>query len=121
DIQQQSGYDFLYGSKVLKNTAPVTLSVENASINEVLSKMLMDKPLTYVINKKTVTLLPKSKPKSEPEVSASVNKLQNHEVSGTVRDSLGVILAGVTIRVKENSSIGTSSDLNGRYILEVPS
>lgn len=42
------------------------------------------------------------------------------EVKGVVRDSLG-ILPNVTIVVKNNSGIGTTTDPNGRFILVVPS
>jgi TonB-linked SusC/RagA family outer membrane protein len=42
------------------------------------------------------------------------------EVSGKVTDSSGAPLPGVTVYVKNNRSIGTTTDLNGRYILEVP-
>src|SRR5690606_7374460 len=45
--------------------------------------------------------------------------LQAKEVRGTVRDSTGV-LPGVSITVKNQSSIGTTTDLNGKYILDVP-
>ncbi len=41
------------------------------------------------------------------------------EVKGIVRDSVGV-LANVTVTVKGNSRIGTSTDDNGRFILMVP-
>jgi TonB-linked SusC/RagA family outer membrane protein len=37
-----------------------------------------------------------------------------------VTDSSGAPLPGVTVYVKNNRSIGTTTDLNGRYILEVP-
>ena len=44
----------------------------------------------------------------------------NKEVSGKITDSTGAPLIGVTVYVKGDKSIGTTTDLNGRYILEVP-
>lgn len=44
--------------------------------------------------------------------------LQTKEIYGTVRDSVGPI-PGVSVHVK-NTSTGTTTDLNGKYILEVP-
>jgi len=49
----------------------------------------------------------------------SLEDIQTKEVRGTVTDSTGV-LSGVSITVKDQSSIGTSTDLNGKYILDVP-
>jgi len=44
--------------------------------------------------------------------------LQTKEVYGTVRDSVGPI-PGVSVTIK-NTTTGTTTDLNGKYILEVP-
>lgn len=57
----------------------------------------------------------------------SINKSVNYknvnaalkEIRGTVRDSAGV-LPGATISLKGNSKIGTVTDPNGKFILEVP-
>lgn len=46
--------------------------------------------------------------------------IQNIQVTGLVADSTGAPLPGVTIYVKANKTIGTTTDENGRYILEVP-
>lgn len=46
--------------------------------------------------------------------------LFDKEVNGLVTDSSGAPLPGVTVWVKDNKSIGTTTDLNGRYILKVP-
>ncbi len=45
--------------------------------------------------------------------------VQTKEIRGTVTDSTG-ILPGVSITVKNQNSIGTTTDLNGKYILDVP-
>lgn len=44
----------------------------------------------------------------------------NKEVRGQVSDSTGAAMPGVTIIVKGSPSIGTTTDINGKYILEVP-
>ncbi len=43
------------------------------------------------------------------------------KVSGSVKDSTGNILAGVSVLLKEKQSTGTTTDLNGLYVLNVPS
>ncbi|MFD2162316.1 SusC/RagA family TonB-linked outer membrane protein [Paradesertivirga mongoliensis] len=58
--------------------------------------------------------LAREKPKKKPAVQGLVK-----EVTGTVSDTLGP-MPGVTVFLKSNPSIGTSTDLNGKYILEVP-
>lgn len=44
----------------------------------------------------------------------------NKEIRGTVTDSTGSPLPGVTVVVKNDISIATSTDLNGKFILDVP-
>lgn len=53
--------------------------------------------------------------------TGSLGALQHTEVVGAVRDSTGSILTGVSVAVKNKSNIGTTTDLNGRYVLaDVP-
>ncbi len=51
--------------------------------------------------------------------SQSRTSAASKEVRGTVVDSTGSALPGVTVTVKNNSSIGTATDMNGKYILSV--
>lgn len=57
--------------------------------------------------------------KMDKELIASVFQ-QDIEIRGTLRDSTGTVLSGVSVQVKNRSSIGTTTDLNGRYVLSVP-
>src|SRR5690554_2191869 len=41
-------------------------------------------------------------------------------VTGRVTDSTGVALVGVSVTQKDRPSFGTSTDLNGRYSIDVP-
>lgn len=45
---------------------------------------------------------------------------QEMDVTGLVTDSAGTVLSGVSITLKGKPNIGTTTDLNGRYILKVP-
>lgn len=46
---------------------------------------------------------------------------ENVDVSGTVTDSLNAPMRGVTVTVKSRPNVGTSTDVNGRFVLSVPS
>ena len=46
--------------------------------------------------------------------------IAQHTITGTVTDEKGEALPGVNVRVKGYSDIGTISDVEGKYSLEVP-
>lgn len=45
---------------------------------------------------------------------------KNVTVNGIVVDTAGIALPGVSVLLKSDSKIGTTSDINGRFILDVP-
>jgi len=104
-IQQQSGYDFLYSSALLKQSGPITLSVKSATIAQTMEKLLANQPLSYVINGKTITI------KSRP--------FQDIPIKGIVTDENGIAIQGVSIRVK-GATLGTVSGNDGSYTIKAP-
>jgi TonB-linked SusC/RagA family outer membrane protein len=52
--------------------------------------------------------------------SASKSKPKTVTVNGTVTDEKGEALTGVAVRVKGNESIGTGTNIDGKYILDIP-
>jgi len=46
DIRLQSGYDFLFSEGLIKSSKPISISVKNAAIEEVLEKCFNDQPIT---------------------------------------------------------------------------
>ena len=108
NIRQQSGFDFLYSSDLLTKAKPVTINLKEASIEEALKICVAGQAFTYEINKKTVTLTP-----------AKVSARQDQTVTGRVTDRTNQAVPGVSVRVK-GSTVGTITDLNGRYSITVP-
>ncbi|MGL5789795.1 MAG: carboxypeptidase-like regulatory domain-containing protein, partial [Bacteroidales bacterium] len=52
-------------------------------------------------------------------LAQQVNKTADFEISGIVKDNLGEPALGATIMV-ENTTIGTTTDLDGKFNLKVP-
>lgn len=115
DIRKQTGYNFIYTNKVIKEASPVTMNARNMDMREVLDKAMAGQPLTYAIEDKIIIISPK------PEtVSGSESSLPQKEITGTVKDSAtGRPLAGVTVKVK-GKNIGTVTDGQGSFSLRVP-
>lgn len=110
-IQRQSGYKFLFADKVLDGTKPVTVELENASLQQALEKCFEGQPLTYVISRNTVIV------KRKPSVP-SLEKVQV-TVTGKVVDEKGEPLPSVSILLK-STKIGTSTNIDGEYTINIP-
>jgi len=110
DIQQQSGYDFLYSSDLLKSAKPITLSVTDAAVKEVIEECLKDQPFSYFINKQIVTIKPKDRLVQAPAVPINI--------TGSVTDTKGEPLPGVNV-LEKGTQNGTVTTANGNYSLKV--
>ncbi len=106
EIKKQSGYLFWYEDELLKQIQNINIEVKNVTVEQALNKCFKELPLTYLFINKTIVIKAK-------EAS------RKREIRGAVRDTTG-ILPGVSVRVKGQNNIGTTTDLNGRFILDVP-
>ncbi|WP_316825955.1 MULTISPECIES: TonB-dependent receptor [Pedobacter] len=106
-LRKQSNYNFLYDSDMLDRANPVSLSLQNAPVSEVLEKCFENQLLTYTINQNTVIV------KLRPIPAA-----REVTVKGKVSDQAGVGLPGVTIKVK-GSNTGTVTATDGSFSLKL--
>jgi TonB-linked SusC/RagA family outer membrane protein len=118
-IRKQTGYEFLYSSSVLADASKVSLDFQDTPLRQALDQALYGQPLAYTIVERTIII---KKHKAPPPIPVDIAPLVQVtvKVNGLVTDSSGAPLPGVTIYVKNDKSIGTTTDLHGRYILEVP-
>src|SRR5690606_7448526 len=109
-IQRQSGYSFLIKAEYVNRAAPVTLTVENKGVLELLPEIMATQPFDYRVNGQVVTLIPK-----EPVVKATtIIETAQSSVSGTVKDTLGNPIDGVSVVVKGTVN-GTATDKSGYF------
>ncbi|MGX5691045.1 SusC/RagA family TonB-linked outer membrane protein [Arcticibacter tournemirensis] len=110
DLENRTGYNFIYNSKMLEGTNAVSLSMKDASITEILDQCFVNQPLMYTINGNTVVIM--AKPKEQQPKKDII-------VRGAVLDDDKEPLPGVNVRVK-NSSLIAITDGQGRYSIRVP-
>jgi len=112
EIRKQTGYGFLYQEEDIKDTKNVNVNFVNETLEKALAASLANQPITYSIEKKIVVI------KRKPNV---IVKEQTKAViiQGKVTDNTNQPLSGVSVRIKNTSSV-TSSDVNGNYKIIVP-
>lgn len=114
EIKKQTGYHFIYTRVQLKNTLPITCQVTNSPLKDVLDQCFRNQPLTYTIEDRYIVVLTKPAPVQNTTVSR-----EPVEVSGRVVNESGEAVVGASVKVK-GTDIGTSTDENGFFKLEVP-
>ncbi|GAA4311127.1 TonB-dependent receptor [Compostibacter hankyongensis] len=121
EIRKQTGYDFFYKNELLRLAHPVNVNVRDISLKEALDACFKDQPLSYSLVGKTIVVKERPKQPAPPsKIPEAIIKKADIEVTGLVTDSSGAPMPGVTVYLKSNKSVGTATDPNGRYILEVP-
>ena len=114
DIEDQSKYDFVYSNNDFDVNREVDLKVNDASIQEILDRLLDKTGMGYKIVDHVIILSPNGR----DLVRAADQGPKT--ISGKVTDSSGAPLPGVTVVVK-GTTTGTITDSNGSYNLkEVP-
>lgn len=114
-----------YGTKIVfsyDELSPykVKARVNAQTIEEALKQVLAKLPVTYSVNGKIITVKATktaAKPTAATESQPTGNKVK---VAGRVVDDRGEAIPGATIKLLENGSVGTITDVDGRFIIELP-
>ncbi|WP_223833585.1 STN domain-containing protein [Pedobacter riviphilus] len=110
ELNKQTRYRFLYNEETIQKALPVTFKVSNSDINTALSKALQGSGLGFRIHGETITILETDKMKPVAPMALTI--------TGTVKDTSGLALPGVTVQVKNKPTIGTATDGNGAFVLK---
>ena len=120
EIRKQTGYTFVYTKALLKKANRVTVSVNNAPLEEALDACFSDQPLTYTIFNKMIVIKEKetvvlTKPETIAEaVPAAIT------ISGKITNERGDPMGGATITEKNTSNATTAKD-DGSFSITVAS
>ncbi|TCS86732.1 TonB-linked SusC/RagA family outer membrane protein [Anseongella ginsenosidimutans] len=108
-IQQQSDYLIFYRDEVLAGNRleKINLELKNKKIGDILDRALKGTHLTYRISGRQIAVI---------EDIPENRELIQQEVSGTVQDTSGMPLPGVSVQVK-GTTTGTMTDIEGRFTL----
>ncbi|WP_158267108.1 TonB-dependent receptor [Chitinophaga niastensis] len=114
EIRKQTGFTFFYNTEMLQQADKVSVQVEQADLEDVLGKCLLNKKLNYSIVDNTIILSVKTTGQESPKPVANIS------VFGKITDALtGEALSGASVKLK-GSAKGTSTDANGNYTLQLP-
>ncbi|EOR96785.1 TonB-dependent receptor [Arcticibacter svalbardensis MN12-7] len=112
-ISEQAAVRFFCPDEIIDKNLHLNYTFKNEKLSAVLDQVLTDQKMIYSIRNNVVIV--------QRQIGASPKSIKkNNTVSGIVVDTSGITLPGVSVILKSNRSIGTTTDVNGRFILEVP-
>lgn len=119
EITKQTGYDFLYNDALVSKARRVTVELSGVSVQEAMAALLANSNLTYRIIAGTININLDNEPKRERVIPAAT-MVQQHTVSGTIRDRGGNPLTGASVTVKGLAGTVAITDQTGRYQITAP-
>jgi TonB-linked SusC/RagA family outer membrane protein len=106
-ISDQSGYDFVFTSDLLKGANLVTINVKHTEMVKVLDQIFSNQPLSFSIEGKTVVVKAKETPIFLDRANSAFT---NIDLRGRVVDEQNNPLTGATVTVKgSRRSVSTNS------------
>lgn len=108
-IEQQTDYTFIFDDSVVA-TGTVTFSCSNMPLEDVLRRIFTPRGVGFELTGKQILL-------KKPERKTAQVTLKT--ISGIIKDESGQPLPGVAV-VDSRTKNGVSSDLDGKYSVEVP-
>lgn len=105
DLRKQTGYQFVYKKETVIGVDPITVTLKNATLEQVLNRVFFFVGIDYEIAKGKTIILKKAD-KNRPYFKK--------QVSGLVTDENEDPLPGVTVMVKGTNN-GVSTDIDGAF------
>lgn len=110
-IESQSEFTFVYKLNEVNLDEKVSVDLKNKSIDEVLEVLLRNKSLGYRITDRHIVLFKKEEVKQQSQPTTIV--------TGTIVDDFGEPVIGANVLVKDQAGVGTTTDMNGKFSLDL--
>jgi TonB-dependent starch-binding outer membrane protein SusC len=117
-IESNSEFIFIYDASVINASAKRSVSVKGEKLENVLDQLFKGTNVAYKIDDRQVLLFTSDLKTLNP-LSSGAQQAQRKTVTGTVKDSKGQPIPGVSVIVK-GTTTGMVTDMDGKFSLEVP-
>lgn len=122
EIQKQVGYDLLYNSASIdRSKKRISIKAKDLPFGDALKNVLTGSTFYFEVDKNTVLIreIDKSRKTHVTDNNRFERTIQTRVLTGKVVDENSLPISGVTVLAK-GTNIGTSTDGDGNYSLNVP-
>lgn len=116
EIRKQTGYSVLFSTSELKGSMKVNVDFNNASLEDVLDKLIHKRDLIYTIEEKMIIV----KKKEKSLIDKVVDFMQAIKITGRVTDAEGKPMPKVSVMARGAGSgfgRGGQTDADGNYTI----
>jgi len=119
-IEAESPFHFMYRNEDVKYIRSVAISANNQSVSAILKSILLNTSLSFkqIDNQILITKAPRENSTQmyvKTDSAADVVTASTGVIKGTVTDSQGLVLPGVTVKLVGAVSVSKGTDVNGNY------
>ncbi len=116
-IERASNYRFFYNESLPGLEKNTTVRLTNSDIDNAMRQILAGTNIDYNKNDNIIALVEKTAAAQQPSTS---NQSRTTTVKGNIVDAHGEPVIGATIVDKNNPTVGTVTDFDGNFSLDVP-
>jgi hypothetical protein len=114
-IEKQSSYRFLYKTDLVDVDKKISISKRNAELEAVLKEAFAGTDIYFTVKEGDLVIITPSAPKTKTDIQQD-----EKVIKGKVVDVNGDPLPGAAVYIKADNTIGTITDVEGRYELKIP-
>ncbi|RYE22932.1 MAG: SusC/RagA family TonB-linked outer membrane protein, partial [Sphingobacteriaceae bacterium] len=118
-LSQTNQVQFVYNQDIIPKKEKVSITANNEALKQVLDQLLIKYNISYQVYKSKIILVDAEKLTTNIGGTIVKSNVQAIPVTGKVTDETKLPLIGVSVKVK-GTNIGTQTDLDGNYSLNVP-
>lgn len=113
-IRTQTGYDFIFDTKIIKQPGRVTLNVKDAELKEVLEISLADQDLMFEIRERSIIIREKKK----SFIAGLLKNFQAIDIRGKVIDANGRPIPGASVKIKGSGARTIMTATDGSFSIK---
>lgn len=113
-IEKQTGLTFYYGRSILDGSVPASVSVNKATLAQVMEVLLKGKNVSWKVKDKGVVLSKTAQATEKATTGIVGDTVPRIKVSGVVTDVKGNVIPGASVSLKGQAR-GQGTDASGRF------
>lgn len=113
-VEKQSDFSFVYDDKVVDTNRRVTIRATKQTVFVILEQMFEKTDIVYMVKDKKIIL------KRKEGIQGMLQEHNTRIITGRVTDKNGDGIIGANVFVTGSTRMGTVTDINGLFTLELP-